>query len=160
MGLTLFPYIPLVLYKFMTNLIGLCSDHAGYKMKELVKGYLLGLGLEVMDYGCFSEERADYPDFAHLMGKAIDQGELSRGIAFCGSGNGISMALNKHPHVRAALCWTVELAELARQHNNANVLSLPARFIDEDLCKAVVNTFLNSSFEGGRHEARIHKIPL
>lgn len=143
----------------MTKLIGLCSDHAGYDTKVYVHQLLLDMGYEVVDYGCHSSERADYPDYAHLMGAAIDKGELERGIAFCGSGNGISMALNKHSRVRAALCWQVELAELARQHNDANVLSIPARFVDEDLCAQMVKAFLTTDFEGGRHEARVAKIP-
>lgn len=143
----------------MTKLIGLCSDHAGYDMKCYVHQQLLDMGYEVVDYGCHSSERADYPDYAHLMGQAIDSGELERGVAFCGSGNGISMALNKHRSVRAALCWQVELAKLARQHNDANVLSIPARFVSEELCRAMLVAFLETDFEGGRHEARVAKIP-
>lgn len=144
----------------MNNQIGLCSDHAGYEMKEFAKGVLTSLGYEVVDYGCYSLERADYPDFAHKMGNAIDQGELERGIAFCGSGNGISMALNKHQKVRAALAWDKEIAALARQHNDANVLSIPARFISEELCRELIEIFLSTEFEGGRHCLRIDKIPL
>lgn len=144
----------------MNNQIGLCSDHAGYEMKEFAKGALCSLGYEVVDYGCYSLERADYPDFAHKMGNAIDQGELERGLAFCGSGNGISMALNKHQKVRAALAWDKEIAALARQHNDANVLSIPARFISEELCRELIEIFLSTEFEGGRHCLRIDKIPL
>lgn len=144
----------------MNNQIGLCSDHAGYEMKEFAKGVLTSLGYEVVDYGCYSLERADYPDFAHKMGNAIDQGELERGLAFCGSGNGISMALNKHQKVRAALAWDKEIAALARQHNDANVLSIPARFISEELCRELIEIFLSTEFEGGRHCGRIDKIPL
>lgn len=144
----------------MNNQIGLCSDHAGYEMKEFAKGVLSSLGYEVVDYGCYSLERADYPDFAHKMGNAIDQGELERGLAFCGSGNGISMALNKHQKVRAALAWDKEIAALARQHNDANVLSIPARFISEELCRELIEIFLSTEFEGGRHCLRIDKIPL
>lgn len=144
----------------MNNQIGLCSDHAGYEMKEFAKGVLTSLGYDVVDYGCYSLERADYPDFAHKMGNAIDQGELERGLAFCGSGNGISMALNKHQKVRAALAWDKEIAALARQHNDANVLSIPARFISEELCRELIEIFLSTEFEGGRHCLRIDKIPL
>ncbi|MBB6275638.1 ribose 5-phosphate isomerase B [Porphyromonas circumdentaria] len=139
---------------------GLCCDHAGYLLKEEIKRLLTAKGYECVDFGTHSEERADYPDFAHLLGRAIDAGELSMGIAVCGSGNGISMALNKHQKVRAALCWSEELAALAKAHNNANVLSLPARFISFEEAERIVNTFLSTPFEGGRHEARVKKIAL
>ncbi|KGN71397.1 ribose 5-phosphate isomerase B [Porphyromonas sp. COT-239 OH1446] len=140
--------------------IGLCSDHAGYETKELVKAYLEGKGIALHDYGCYSDERCDYPDFAHGLGRAIDVGEVDYGIAVCGSGNGISMALNKHASVRAALCWCAEIAGLARAHNDANVLSIPGRFVDEELCRSIVEAFLSSEFEGGRHAGRVAKIPL
>lgn len=142
----------------MDKKIGLCSDHAGYEMKEFVKTLLTEQGLEVVDFGCYSAERADYPDFAHKLGEAIDAGELQRGVALCGSGNGISMTLNKHQRVRAALSWNAEIAALARQHNDANVLSIPARFVDEAECRDIVQAFLTNDFEGGRHEARVAKI--
>ncbi|WP_296954479.1 ribose 5-phosphate isomerase B [Porphyromonas sp. oral taxon 278] len=142
------------------NQIGICSDHAGYEVKELVKAQLIARGLSVKDFGCHSSERCDYPDFAHPMGRAIQQGELSRGISVCGSGNGISMVLNKYPRVRAALCWDVELAKLAREHNDANVLSLPARFITEQQAEEIVSAFLDTAFEGGRHQPRVDKIPI
>ncbi len=144
----------------MDKKIGLCSDHAGYDKKEYVKQWLLQKGYEVVDFGTYSAERADYPDYAHKMGQAFDQGEVLRGVACCGSGNGISMALNKHQSVRAALCWTEEIARLARLHNDANVLSVPARFIDDATCEAMLSAFLETEFEGGRHEARVAKIPL
>lgn len=140
--------------------IGVCADHAGYQMKEYIKTLLEQRGLNVIDYGCYSEERADYPDYAHAMGRALDAGEILLGVSACGSGNGISMALNKHQSVRAALCWSVEIARLARNHNDANVLSVPARFIDKALCKDMLEAFLDSEFEGGRHTARVDKIPL
>lgn len=142
------------------EIIGLCSDHAGFEMKEFTKEYLQENGYEVIDYGCFSTERSDYPDYAHQLGAAIDRGDLSRGLAFCGSGNGIAMTLNKHPRVRAALCWTPEIAALGRQHNDANVCSLPARFISSETCREIVRIFLNTAFEGGRHQSRVEKIPL
>ena len=132
------------------NKIGICSDHAGYEVKELVKSLLIARGLE----GC------DYPDYAHPMGQAIESGELPRGISVCGSGNGISMVMNKYSKVRAALCWDVELAKLAREHNDANVLSIPARFVSEEQVKAILAAFLDTPFEGGRHEARVAKIPI
>ena len=139
---------------------GLCSDHAGFALKEEGKKILTDQGIEYQDFGTYSEERADYPDFAHKLGEAIDSGELEWGIAICGSGNGISMALNKHPHVRAALSWNEEIAALGRAHNNANVLSLPARFVSLDEAKKIIMAFLSTDFEGGRHEARVAKIPL
>lgn len=138
--------------------MGICCDHAGYEMKELVLAHLRTRGIECKDFGAYSDERVDYPDYAHALGNAIDQGEEIYGIALCGSGNGISMALNKHSKVRAALCWSPELAALARQHNDANVLSLPARFLDEAEMKAIVDAFLTSEFEGGRHTQRVEKI--
>lgn len=140
--------------------LGLCSDHAGFETKQYIRSLLLELGYEVEDFGCHSSERCDYPDFAHALGRAIDQGQISYGVAVCGSGNGISMALNKHPNVRAALCWNAEIAALARQHNDANVLSIPGRFVDEAQCRLIVQAFLEADFEGGRHTDRVAKIPL
>lgn len=143
-----------------SNTIGICSDHAGYEVKERIKAQLSARGLQVKDFGCPSAERCDYPDYAHPMGQALQSGQLERGISVCGSGNGISMVMNKYPKVRAALCWTAELAELARLHNDANVLSIPARFVSEEVAEAMVNAFLDTAFEGGRHSARIAKIPI
>ena len=140
--------------------IGICSDHAGYELKEKLKVVLTGMGLEPVDFGTDSTASCDYPDYAHLLGYAIDNGTLVRGISICGSGNGISMTMNKHPKVRAALCWTSEIAVLARQHNDANVCSMPARFISEDLALEILNAFLDTPFEGGRHQARLDKMPL
>lgn len=140
--------------------IGVANDHAGYEMKEFIVGYLDSLGYDVFDFGCNSPASCDYPDYAHPLADAIEKGELPRGIAMCGSANGITMTLNKHQGIRAAICWTPEIAELARLHNNANVCSLPARFIDTDTARAIVDKFLNTEFEGGRHQARIDKIPL
>ena len=134
-----------------TNKIGLAADHAGYELKEEVKAQLIARGLQVEDYGCYSAERCDYPDHAHPMGRAIQEGTIARGI---------SMVLNKYPRVRAALCWSVELAKLAREHNDANVLSLPARFISREEAQAIVSAFLDTAFEGGRHAARVEKIPI
>ena len=125
-----------------------------------MKAQLIARGLQVEDYGCHSAERCDYPDYAHPMGRAIQEGMIARGISICGSGNGISMVLNKYPRVRAALCWSVELAKLAREHNDANVLSLPARFISREEAEAIVSAFLDTAFEGGRHAARVEKIPI
>lgn len=140
--------------------IGLCSDHAGYELKQEVIVRLEAEGYQVQDFGCPSTDRCDYPDYAHPMGKAIQDGLLQQGISICGSGNGISMVMNKYSRVRAALCWCTEIARLARQHNDANVLSLPARFVSKEQALTIVDTFLSTSFEGGRHVERIKKIPI
>ena len=140
-------------------MLGIASDHAGFEMKEELKRFLKEKGYEVKDFGTHSPESMDYPDVAHPLAESIERGEVSQGIALCGSGNGISMTLNKHQGIRAALCWNEELAALARQHNDANVLSLPARFISVELAKRIVEKFLESSFEGGRHLRRVNKIP-
>lgn len=144
-----------------TNIpVGMCSDHAGYELKEAIKAWLGDRGVDVVDFGTDSEASCDYPDFAHPCAEAVEAGRCFPGIAMCGSGNGISMTLNKHQGIRAALCWTVELAELARKHNDANVLVLPARFIPADLALKIVEAFLNTDFEGGRHVRRVEKIAL
>lgn len=140
--------------------IAICSDHAGFGLKSIIEGYLEAQGLEYEDFGTYSEESCDYPDFAHPAAEAIERGECYPGIAMCGTGNGIAMTLNKHQGIRAALCWNTELAALARQHNDANVLVLPARFIEPEVALAIVDTFLNTGFDGGRHERRIQKIPV
>ncbi|MFT3994667.1 MAG: RpiB/LacA/LacB family sugar-phosphate isomerase [Dysgonomonas sp.] len=140
--------------------IGLCSDHAGYEMKKYIMGLFDEHKINYIDFGTYSEESCDYPDFAHKLGYAIDNGECNRGIAMCGSGVGINIAINKHVSVRAALCWTPEIAHLARAHNNANVLTLPARFISEKEAYDMIIEFFNTPFEGGRHQKRIDKIPL
>lgn len=140
--------------------IALCSDHAGYELKSIIEGYLQANGIEYNDFGTYSAESCDYPDFAHKAAEAIENGECEMGIAMCGSGNGIAMTLNKHQKIRAALCWENELASLAREHNNANVLVLPARFIEPAKALQLVDTFLSTGFEGGRHQRRIDKIPV
>ena len=140
--------------------IGLASDHAGYALKQFVREYLTERGFEYEDFGCHSEESCDYPDFAHQLGAAIDNEALTTGIAICGSGEGISMTLNKHPKVRAALAWMPEIAHLARQHNDANVLVMPGRFIDTDTARQIMDEFFATDFEGGRHVRRVNKIPL
>ncbi len=138
--------------------VGFCSDHAGYELKSLLEGYLEADGTTFIDFGTHSADSCDYPDFAHPCAEAVERGDVYPAIAICGSGNGIGMTLNKHQGVRAALCWDVELARLARAHNDANVLVLPARFIDPTLAAKIVDTFLNTPFEGGRHQARVEKI--
>ncbi len=140
--------------------IGICSDHAGYELKSIIEGYLESKGLKYKDFGTYSETSCDYPDFAHPCALAVEKGECYPGIAMCGSGNGIAMTLNKHQGIRAALCWNTELASLARRHNDANVLVLPARFIAPEVALAIVDTFLTTDFEGGRHQRRIDKIAV
>lgn len=137
--------------------IGIASDHAGFKLKEQIKEVFSG-EFEFEDFGTNSEESTDYPDYAHQLALAIEKKSIEIGIAICGSGNGINMTMNKHQHIRAALCWTAELAELARQHNNANVISIPARFISKEIAFSMVETFLHTEFEGGRHQQRVDKI--
>ena len=136
------------------KIVGFACDHAAFDMKELLVGYMAAKGYEVADFGCHSEERCDYADFAHPLAAAVESGEVAFGIALCGSGEGMAMTLNKHKGVRAGLVWRKEIAELIKQHNNANVLVLPARVITNDEAVELVNTFIAAEFEGGRHEAR------
>lgn len=138
--------------------IAVCNDHAGYELKLKILEYLEGEGAEVKDFGAFSAESSDYADFAHPMACAIKKGEFDFGVSICGSGNGISMTLNKHLGIRAALCWKPEIAHLAREHNDANVLSLPARFVTESEALDMVDVFFSTDFEGGRHQRRIDKM--
>jgi len=140
--------------------IAIACDHAGYEYKERLVKYLREKGHEVKDFGAYSAESMDYPNTAHPMAAAVEAGEYERGIAICGSGNGISMTANKHQGIRCALCWNMELAALARQHNNANVVGLPARFIAYEEAQNVVDVFLSTDFEGGRHQRRVEKIPV
>lgn len=140
--------------------IGIASDHAGFQLKEYLIGWLGAKGYEVYDYGCPSEESCDYPDFAHALASAVESGEVDGGVAMCGTGNGISMSLNKHQGVRAALCWTPEISALAKQHNNANICVVPARFIDNDEATAILAAYFEAEFEGGRHQRRVEKIPV
>ena len=140
--------------------VALCSDHAGFEMKQAVIGYLKQQGIAYKDFGTYSTDSCDYPDFAHPCAEAVESGECYPGIAICGSGEGISMTLNKHQGIRAALCWLPEIAALSRQHNDANVLSMPGRFITVEQALEIVKTFLSTSFEGGRHQRRIDKIPV
>ena len=141
----------------MKTKIAIGSDHAGYQLKEVLKKELEQKGIEVVDFGCPSEESIDYPDYAHPVSEYVEKNK-TQGILICGSGNGISMSANKHQGMRAALCWTKEIAQLARQHNNANIISLPARFIETETAKNIIEAFFNTEFEGGRHERRVNKI--
>jgi len=132
-------------------------DHAGFELKEQVLAYLRE-SYEIKDFGTYNNDRVDYPDFAHQVANAIENKEYQFGILICGSANGISMAANKHQNIRAAVCWNEEITDLARKHNDANIISLPARFINEELAKKCIDIFLSTSFEAGRHENRVNKI--
>lgn len=138
----------------------MASDHAAYELKEIIKPYLQQKGYEVVDFGTHSPDSCDYADFGHPAAKAVETGECDFGVGMCGSGQGMQITLNKHQKIRAALCWLPELAALARQHNDANFLVLPARFISAEEAKKIVDAYLESSFEGGRHQRRVAKIPL
>ncbi|HEY4539557.1 MAG TPA: ribose 5-phosphate isomerase B [Faecalibacter sp.] len=134
------------------------SDHAGYEYKDKLVAFLTGKGFEIQDVGPFSTDSVDYPDFAHAVAQNVEEGKAEFGILLCGSAQGVTMTANKHQKIRAALCWMTDIAALARQHNNANVLTLPARFIAYEYAEQIVDTFLSTAFEGGRHEARVNKI--
>ena len=138
--------------------IAIGSDHAGFSLKEKLKKYLQEKNIEVKDFGPNSEQSVDYPDYAHPVANAVEKKEVDFGLLMCGSGNGINMTANKHAAIRSALCWNSEIAKLARQHNDANILTLPARFIEEAEAKKCADIFLSTAFEGGRHEGRVKKI--
>lgn len=140
--------------------VAIAGDHAGYDLKEFVAGYLLAKGYAVEDLGTHGPESVDYPVFAHALARAVAEGRCDLGVALCGSANGISMTLNKHPKVRAAVCWCPEIAALARQHNDANVCSLPARFVSREQAAAILDAFFGAEFEGGRHLRRVEQIDL
>ena len=140
--------------------IGFASDHAGFEYKDKLIALMKKKGFETVDFGTYSSESCDYPDFAHRLGNAMDKKEVALGLAVCCSANGITMTLNKHQSVRAALCWKCEIARLAKAHNNANVLTMPARFISYPMATRIVNTWLSTEYEGGRHQKRIDKIPI
>jgi len=144
----------------MATTIGLASDHAGFELKQAVKSYLTEKGLPFKDYGTLSTESCDYPDYAHALARGLENCECDCGIAICGSGEGIAMTLNKHQRIRAALCWMPEIAHLSRQHNDANVLVMPGRFITPEVARQIMNEFFSTPFEGGRHVRRIEKIPV
>lgn len=140
-------------------IIPIACDHAGFKTKQVLINYLKEKNLSVQDFGCYSEESIDYPDYAHPVAKMVEENKGMLGILLCGSGNGINMTANKHSGIRSALCWNTEIAALARQHNNANIIAIPARFVSESEALEMVDTFLNTPFDGGRHQQRIDKIP-
>lgn len=139
--------------------ISIGCDHAGFHYKEKLVQYLRQKGYEVTDRGTFSADSVDYPDFAHQTAKDVAEDNTVKGILICGSANGVNMTANKHANVRAALCWMPDIAALARQHNDANIIALPARFVAYELAEQMVDIFLNTAFEGGRHQNRVDKIP-
>jgi ribose 5-phosphate isomerase B len=138
--------------------IAIGTDHAGVELKDVLIQLITGLSYEVLDKGPFSNESVDYPDYGHAVASAVDQGEADLGVVICGSGNGINMTVNKHQSIRGALCWTPEIAALARQHNDANIVAIPARFISINDAKSIISEFLTQEFEGGRHQRRVGKI--
>ena len=140
--------------------VAIGADHAGFEYKEEIKKLLESRGHTVEDIGTYSLDSVDYPDFAHPVAEAVSSGQAAFGILICGSGNGVCIAANKHAGIRAALCWNEELAALARLHNNANVLCLPARFVSIDEARTMAEAFMNTAFEGGRHQRRVDKIPV
>jgi ribose 5-phosphate isomerase B len=144
----------------MTRTIAIASDHAGYAMKRDMITYLEQQGYEVKDFGTDSDDSVDYPDFGHPLAEAVESGRYSLGISLCGSGNGINMTTNKHQGIRGALCWNKEISRLARLHNDANICSIPARFVSEQEARDIVDAFLSEKYEGGRHQKRLDKIPL
>lgn len=141
-------------------IIPIGCDHAGFELKQVIIAHLEAKGYEVKDFGCYSTDSIDYADFAHPVADLVESTPGMKGILICGSGNGINMTANKHQGVRSALCWEVEIAKLAREHNDANILTMPARFISADLGKSIVDIFFSTDFEGGRHQKRIEKIPV
>ena len=140
--------------------IAIGADHAGFLLKEDIKVFLQAQGDNVIDFGTTSTDPIDYPEFGHKVALSVQKGESDVGITFCGSGNGINMTANKYPQIRSAICWKKEIAVLAREHNDANVCALPARFISKEEAKEIVDAFLHTKFEGGRHERRVNKIPI
>lgn len=138
--------------------VAIACDHAGFELKELMVSYLEGKGILFRDFGTNTADSVDYPDFAHPLSAAVETGECAFGILLCGSGNGVCITANKHQGIRAALCWDDEIASLARKHNNANVLCIPARFVSESVAEEMVDVFMTTPFEGGRHAARVDKI--
>lgn len=139
--------------------IAIGADHAGFVYKEKLVKYLTEKGIDVQDFGTFSTDSVDFPDFAHPTAEAVEKGNADFGILLCGSGQGVNMTANKHQGVRSALCWNTDIARLTRQHNNANVIALPARFVAYEYAIEMIEIFLNTQFEGGRHENRVGKIP-
>ncbi len=141
-------------------MVSVGSDHAGFELKSFIINYLNENGVELVDRGTYSSESTDYPEFAHAVAKDVSEGASSWGILICGSANGVAMSANKHEKIRCAICWEKELAELARAHNDANILALPSRFIEKEKAREIVEAFMKAEFEGGRHQRRVSKIAL
>lgn len=142
----------------LTLPIAIGADHAGFEYKEAIISFLDGKNLTSKDFGTYSSDSVDYPDFAHPVATEVENKKAAFGILICGSANGVAITANKHQHIRAAICWGEELAELARKHNNANIICIPARFVREELVEKMIDIFLHTAFEGGRHEKRVSKI--
>jgi ribose 5-phosphate isomerase B len=142
----------------MDKIIVIASDHAGFERKQVIIEYFIKKNIQYKDLGCYSKEPCDYSDYGHKIAQSITDGMYSLGITFCGSGQGISITANKYPKIRSALCWNIEIARLARQHNDANICSIPGRFVSDEEAVKIVETFLETAFEGGRHQRRIDKI--
>lgn len=145
---------------YSQKIIPIGCDHAGFELKQIIIQHLTSLNYEILDKGCYSSDSIDYPDFGHPVAEYVENHEGSIGIVLCGSGNGINMTVNKHAGIRSALCWNEEIVQLAREHNDANILAIPARFVSEELALKMVDKFLKTDFEGGRHQRRIDKIPM
>jgi ribose 5-phosphate isomerase B len=152
------PIFAKIAFKMQTYSIAIGCDHAGFETKQVIIAFLQEMGHTIKDFGTYSDQSIDYPDYAHPVAQSVAKGEVELGIVICGSGNGVNITANKTKGIRSALCWIPEIASLARQHNNANICALPARFISIDLAKEIVTAFLRASFEGGRHEKRVDKI--
>jgi ribose 5-phosphate isomerase B len=144
----------------MEKTLAIAADHAGYRMKLDIKKHLEKKGYKIVDFGTNSSKPVNYPDFGHPLAEAVESGKVKYGISLCGSGNGINMVTNKHQGIRGALCWNEEISRMARKHNDANICSLPARYIDLETAKKIVDVFLETEYEGGRHDIRISKIPI
>lgn len=144
----------------MKRVLAIASDHAGYQMKLYIMKYLEEKGYDVTDLGTDSTDAVNYPDFGHPLAEAVESGKFSLGISLCGSGNGINMVTNKHQGIRGALCWNREISRLARSHNDANICSMPARYIDMETAREIVDAFLGTDYKGGRHDIRINNIPI
>lgn len=142
----------------LTKQVAIGADHAGFEYKEKIATFLKEKGINFKDFGTYSADSVDYPDFAHPVASSVESGESAWGILICGSANGVAITANKHQHIRAAICWQTEIATLARQHNNANIICLPSRFVSIDAALEMVELFMNTNFEGGRHERRVEKI--
>lgn len=140
--------------------LGICSDHAGFEYKQRLIAYLEEKKYQIKDFGTYSSESMDYPDVAHPLAEAVESGEVEKGIAMCGTGNGMAIVLNKHQGIRAGLAWNEEIGKLVKRHNNANILVMPARFISFDMVCRITDAWLDTEFEGGRHQRRIDKIPV